>query len=106
MLFLVQEQIIKRVPLLAYFRNSGKQNFISVIRGHLFLSVREPCQRTPPTPRVRPSPGYVYMIGLVFVDSFLQEKSMPLLKLKLTEDLKSNATDLIQDISYRQKYCH
>ena len=63
-------------------------------------------------PPVRPSREYVhtciqnYLIGLICVDLFLQGKLMQLLKLKLTEDLKSNGTGPIQDIRCRQKYYH
>ena len=47
-----------------------------------------------------------YLIGLVCVVLFLQEKLMLLLNLKLTEDLKSEDTDLIQQTRCEQKYCH
>ena len=47
-LFPVQEQVIKKSILLAYFRDLGKQNFyICDLRSSIF-SVCELCQRPPP----------------------------------------------------------
>jgi len=51
-LFPVNEEIIKKSILLAYFRDSGKRNFYIRDQWSPIFSVREPCQRPLP---VRPS---------------------------------------------------